>query len=246
MIGSHRELISVVHELKRRELAVKRIEDLNPSLRRVTLSGDALADFTSLSPDDHVKVFFPDPDNPEKPAMRDYTPRRFDQASRELDLEFVLHGDGPGSSWAARAQVGDILSVGGPRGSKVVPYHFDWYLMIGDESSLPSFARRLAELPAGARAVALLEVENVDRKLPLPTLGEVEVHWVFRGSDAPGNPRALSEALGRLSFPKGDYYAWVKHEKSCAMALKQKLIEAHGANDAWIKATGYWALRQSS
>lgn len=43
------------------------------------------------------------PDGGERPEVRDYTPRRFDAAARELTIEFVLHGDGPASGWAARA-----------------------------------------------------------------------------------------------------------------------------------------------
>nr|GFD30456.1 hypothetical protein [Tanacetum cinerariifolium] len=55
-----------------------------------------------------------------KPAMRDYTPRRYDAASGELDIDFVLHGDGPAATWAAQAAVGQHLYIAGPRGSMIV------------------------------------------------------------------------------------------------------------------------------
>jgi NADPH-dependent ferric siderophore reductase len=108
------------------------------------LTGD-LQGFTSASYDDHVKLFFPalgssepilpkgPPGSPEAgqgpaPIARDYTPRRFDAVANELDIEFVLHNDGPATSWAAQVQEGHQLGVGGPRGSFVVSSAFDWYV----------------------------------------------------------------------------------------------------------------------
>ena len=34
--------------------------------------------------------------------MRTYTPRRFDPDTLELDIEFVLHGDGVAATWQHR------------------------------------------------------------------------------------------------------------------------------------------------
>ena len=50
----------VRHELKLRDLTVARIERLGDGFAAITFTGDALADFTSLSFDDHVKFMFPD------------------------------------------------------------------------------------------------------------------------------------------------------------------------------------------
>ncbi|WP_134819543.1 siderophore-interacting protein, partial [Bordetella pertussis] len=109
----------VRHPLKMRLLEVKRVTRPTPHLARITLAGDALRDFVSASFDDHVKVFFPPPgaarpvlpelgpdglvfaEGEPRPPMRDYTPRRHDARAGELDLEFVLHGEGPAASWAA-------------------------------------------------------------------------------------------------------------------------------------------------
>ena len=101
------EIRRVRHELVRREANVVRTRHLSPRLLRVTLGGPELAGFTSLGFDDHVKLFFPDPAAPGgEPAMRDFTPRRYDPQRQELDIEFVLHGHGPAAAWAAQASVG--------------------------------------------------------------------------------------------------------------------------------------------
>jgi NADPH-dependent ferric siderophore reductase len=48
-----------------------------------------------------------------RPTMREYTPRRIDLANLELDIDFVLHGDGPASTWAAQAAPGQTLASPG-------------------------------------------------------------------------------------------------------------------------------------
>lgn len=255
--NKNREIKSVSHTIKVRTLTVKRTERIAPHIQRITLTGSELADFVSLSPDDHVKVFFPYPgetvpvlpvmgvqgmeaQDGRPPLMRDYTPRRFDVTKNELDLEFVLHGTGPGSLWAEHAVVGDSLTVAGPRGSRIVPYSFDWYLMIGDESSIPSFARRLEELPSESKAVVVLEVENESCEVSFSGNANVEIHWVYRRGAGPGRVDGLKDAVMKLQLPLGDYFAWVSAEKACAMELKDLLLNVKGAQEEWVKATGYW------
>jgi len=49
-----------------------------------------------------------------RPTTRTYTPRRFDGAARELDVDFILHGEGPASAWAEQATLGQTLTIAGP------------------------------------------------------------------------------------------------------------------------------------
>jgi len=105
----------VRHELKLRELTVARIERLGEGFAAITFTGEALADFTSLSFDDHVKFMFPDADADGGQVRRDYTPRRFSREALELVIEFALHGDGQASDRARNAVVGLQALVAGPR-----------------------------------------------------------------------------------------------------------------------------------
>ena len=135
----------VRHELKRRELEVLRVATLTPNFRSITFGGDSLADFVSESFDDHVKFILES--GQAEPVRRDYTPRTFDRHARELTIEFALHGapsaqtfgssDGPITRWAAQAKAGDRVTVGGPRGSMIIPVDYDWHLLAGDETALP-------------------------------------------------------------------------------------------------------------
>ena len=108
----------VRHELRRRSLIVESVADITPGMRRIVLKGDDLADFTSLAPDDHIKIIVPGVHGTEE--RRDYTPRSYDNAARSLTIDFALHEAGPATQWAIEAQPGTPLEIGGPRGSAVV------------------------------------------------------------------------------------------------------------------------------
>ena len=247
----------VTHEIKRRKLEVLRVVDLTPRMRRITVGGAQLAGFISLGSDDHVKLFFPQTaeelatlENLElsagmksktMPPMRDYTPRRYDLETLELDIDFVLHGDGPAATWAAQARPGQWLYIGGPRGSMVVPDMFDSYLLIGDETALPTIARHLEELPANRRALVVVEVENAAEEQTLNSAASVEVIWVHR--DGSNN---LLEIVQGLSIPQDKLYAWVATETALSRKVRRVLLDTHGLNEEFVKAAGYWRLDSST
>ncbi|MFE7131024.1 siderophore-interacting protein [Streptomyces sp. NPDC057638] len=111
-------------------LHVTRAERITPRMVRVTFGGEDLAEFTSVSPDQHVKLFFsrragrapvippmpPDGDvgrwyldylampEADRPWMRSYTIRSHDPRRQEIDIDFVLHGgDGHGDGHSGPA-----------------------------------------------------------------------------------------------------------------------------------------------
>lgn len=247
----------VRHPLRFRRLTVLRTEQPTPHLIRITLGGPELEGFTSPGFDDHMKLFFPDPQTgvlklptagpdgpiwPEgpKPVARDYTPHHHDPVAGTLQVDFALHEAGPATAWAREAEPGDLLGVGGPRGSFIVPTNFDWHLLIGDDTALPAIARRLAELPADARVLVLAEVDAPADQVPLPTAARAQVVWVHRESPAAGNEPPLLAALRATSLPTGAFHAWIGCESAAAKALRAHLVQDCQANPQWIRASGYW------
>ncbi|MEO4017327.1 siderophore-interacting protein [Pseudomonas rossensis] len=247
----------VSHEIKRRRLEVLRVVDLTPRMRRITLGGPELAGFVSLGTDDHVKLLFPQnaaeqaaletlvlgagKDNGPMPAMRDYTPRRYDLNTLELDIDFVLHGDGPAATWAEQAKPGQFLHIGGPRGSMVVPDIFDSYLLIGDETALPAIARRLEGLAANRRTLVIVEVENGAEQQRLESAAQVNVIWVLRE----GGKDNLLKTVKQLQVPSGNLYAWVATESKVSRQIRRVLLDEHGLNEQFVKAVGYWRADES-
>lgn len=247
----------VSHEIKRRRLQVLRVVDLTPRMRRITVGGPELAGFTSLGTDDHVKLLFPqnaeeqaalDNFNPSAgkaqgpmPEMRDYTPRRYDLDTLELDIDFVLHGDGPASTWAAQAEPGQYLNIAGPRGSMIVPDIFDSYLLVGDETALPAIARRLEGLAPNRRALVVVEVENGAEQQILQSPAQVQVIWVLRE----GRQDNLLRTVQQLEMPGGKLYAWVATESKVSRQIRKVLLEEKGLDQDLVKAVGYWKTEGS-
>ncbi len=221
-----RRVERVRHELKRRVLTVRSVEAPTPHFRRITFTDDSLADFVSASFDDHIKVFVGD-------ARRDYTPRRFDNAARELVLEFALHGDGPVAEWAGRARAGDTLDIGGPKGSLIVPLDYDWHLLAGDETAFPAVARRLEELPANAKAIVILKAGDAADRRVFTTSADAAVTWVATDAE-------LLAAVRALRLPEGEGYAWCAGEAASMAALRRELVEAKGHPPEAIRAAAYW------
>ncbi|ESQ89016.1 hypothetical protein ABAC460_14655 [Asticcacaulis sp. AC460] len=225
--------LRVRFETRRRELTVVETHRLTPHMQRIVLTGD-LSGFQSLGFDDHIKLFFADPETAE-PVMRDYTPRRFDVTAGRLTLDFALHGEtGPATAWALSAQTGDILNVGGPRGSQILPDGYDGYVLIGDETALPAIGRRLEELPAGTPVTILAEVESDDDRQTWTTRAEADINWVIRSEG-----QNLADAVMRLELPSGDIHVWVAGEAQTAKALRQILTD-RGVDPKSMKAAAYW------
>lgn len=239
----------VMHEIKRRRLEVLRVTSVTPLMRRITLHGPELEGFISLGTDDHVKLFFAstpeeqqaldswvpmsESDGP-RPAMRDYTPRRYDPQTGELDIDFVLHGEGPAATWAAQAEPGQFLHIAGPRGSMVVPDMFDSYLLIGDETALPAIARRLESLPANRAALVVAEVANPLEQQVFESAAQVDVIWVVRGE------QDLQDVVRRLEMPEGKLYAWIATESGLSRKLRRILLDEFGLDEEFVKVAGYW------
>lgn len=242
----------VRHTLKRRTVQVRRTERITPQLLAVTFGGEDLHDFVSASFDDHVKLCFPapgeslpnwpDPDaqnanaHAPRPIMRDYTPRRYDPVTGELEIQFVLHGDGPAASWAAQAKPGDYLGIGGPRGSFVIPTGFDWFLMIGDETALPAIGRRLEELPAGTRVTVVVEIDADAQTVDFQTQADADIIWARRR----GRTDTLETAVRRLAIPEGEGYVWAAGEGHAMRAIHQYLLSERGLDKSRVRASSYW------
>ena len=242
------------HDIQPRITTVQTVTRITPHMVRVVVHSDALAGFTSLGFDDHVKLLFPDasgqlqlpPPGSEglppsvRDNMRDYTPRAYDAAANTLTIDFAVHEAGPATAWALQAAAGQQLGIAGPRGSFIVPAAFDGHLLVGDDASLPAIARRLAELPAGTNAIAVIEVDSAADEQALPSAADTQIHWVHRNGRAAGAPDGLLQALANINAPAGDYYCWVAVESTAAKALRTALLTQYAANPKWTKAASYW------
>ncbi len=222
------------------DLAVAAVADLTPLMRRITLSGDSLAGFECWPGQDVVLHLA---DESGSGVRRRYTVRNLDSAARRFDLDFVLHGHGPGARWAASAEIGARLEVFGPRG-KVAMSGASWQLYLGDESALPAIAEMAAVLAPSVRGVAIIEVNDANERQPIR--GPLDVRWVFRDGAPAGATQLLDESLhGLVLPPPGDRHAFVFGESRVVRRLRDQL-QAGGLRAAEVSAKGYWNLGRAT
>ena len=223
----------------RRNLVVKHTRRLTSRMLRVTLAGEDLNGFVSPSPDDHIKVFFPTADG--GTDARDYTPRHFDSAANELSIDFYLHEAGAGANWARHAAPGDKLQIGGPRGSSVVSASGFWWLLIGDETAMPSVGRRLAEMASGTQVSCVLAVADAKEEQHLETKADLMVHWVHRPPLLATEPEHLLAKLSEITLPEGPGFVWIAAETEVARAVRIHIVETRHHAPEWTKASAYWS-----
>ena len=258
MTKTESPLTIVQHPFAFRLLQVQRAQRLTPGMRRVTLGGAALDGFRSDAPDDGARMYFPpDPTDtswtptvvegkvvfPEGVAPlpgREYTPRRHDPVRGELDIDFVVHGGGPAGRWAAQVQPGHWVGLSGPRRSRLLTGPVDWYLLAGDESALPAISRRLEELPAGARAIAVIEVANATEEQAIDTRADLQLNWLHREGAGDDTSALLADAVRAHTFPDGAVFAWAAGEASSLRALRGHLLRERGLPAERVRTTGYW------
>jgi NADPH-dependent ferric siderophore reductase len=201
---------------------VERIRRLSAHFTRVTFTGDDLDVFGTHGLDQRINLIFPLPDvglsdcgwDDEQPLadghwfgrwrelpnecrnpLRVYTVRAIRPVERELDVDFVVHGDGPAARWLATAARGDEIIVIGPDALSVNSgLGIDWHpgdahnlLLIGDETAAPAIAGILESLPADREAHALIEVPSASDALPIAHSGRVRVSWLPRDGGDPGS-----------------------------------------------------------
>jgi NADPH-dependent ferric siderophore reductase len=226
------------HDTRRRLLTVESVVDITPSMRRVVLAGDDLADFISLGADDHIKIFIPTADGGEE--RRDYTPRRYDNAERRLTIDFALHEAGPVTKWAIDANPGDRLEIGGPRGSAVVSKTVKRWLLIGDETALPAIGRRIEERGAGTVITTIAAVSGPLEEQVFETSAELHAHWAHRPLSQATDATALLKLLSTVDI-QPETFIWVAAEASVTRDIRAYLLE-RGCPLGWIKASGYWVF----
>lgn len=254
-------------DLVPRRVRVHAVRETSGALRRITFrdvegadpaAASSLAALDVPGPEDHVKVFFPDPATGvlnaptiapdgglQRPTgvvsiSRDYTVRaaRTVDGVAEVDVDWVLHGEeGPASAWAARAQAGDELVLAGPRGSVGVPDGVGRLTVVVDETGLPAAARWVEAVGADVPVTAIVEVgDDVDEAFVEDELDGAVVEILYR-TDGPGQLAEAVRALGPLA---DDELFVGLGEATDLVPVRRHLRHTVAARPDQLAISGYW------
>jgi NADPH-dependent ferric siderophore reductase len=204
-------------------------------MRRVQLTSPDLDRFDYLAGQD-MALTFRRVDAP--PVRRRYTIRHYDSDQRRLDLDFVLHGDGPGMRWAQATRPGESIEVVGPRGKITLARDAAWHLFAGDATTVPGALAMLESLPRGAPAVAFLQVDGPEERQAIDGDRAQQITWHYE-VPAPNRDASLAVALAGAALPPGRGHAYLAGEVALVTALKATLLRRGWSPDD-ISAKAYW------
>lgn len=244
-------------------VTLKRRIQVTPSLLRCVFSGDEVLEMKHDAPDQRIKLLFAAEDGSspampvsdgwyqdylalpkgQRPVMRTYTLRDLRRKEKEVDVEFVLHGEtGPASSWAMHASPGAKMQIVAPNAASPEDSGgYEWIyhdgirqaLLIADETAVPAavgILEQLARLDNPPKVQAFFEV-------PLASdaqRGEfpfAEIHWLSREHHAPFGAKLLEALRKYVTIPE------------CARVADQSLEDKSLIEDAiWERAEGKHAF----
>lgn len=236
-----------------RLLVVERACYITPNMVRITFAGDQLDGIPTDRSGGNCKIMLPAEgqskeafahqlQNGPKPVTRTYTVRMFRDHPREMDIDFVAHGDiGPASKWASKATPGDFCGFAGPSPVKLTEFYADWYLVAADMTALPVACATLEAMPNDAKGLAVFEVLSDADKQPVTAPEGIDIHWLINTD--PHHPTTAQEALvKKLPWPDGVVQTCIAGESSVIRALRAFVINEKKTPKENAYISGYWKI----
>lgn len=237
-----------------RRVEVTRVEPRSPQMVRITLAGSALEGFDIGLPAASVRILLPIDstdlvlpgwtgnefllDDGSRPIIRTLTPLRFEHDPLELDVEVVLHGHGPLSTWAEAAKPGDRAAVSGTGRGYEIDTAARSFLLAGDESALPAIGVLLEALPAEARVQVLVEVRHLAARLELPAHPGATVQWYpLETGSRPGDSVVAAVCGAQLDT---DVRVWAAGEAAAVQRIRRHLFSEREMPRSRAVVRGYW------
>ena len=152
--------------------------------------------------------------------------------------------EGPASSWAISAEVGDQLGVMMKKKDKKIFQLADWYLIAGDHTALPVISVLLESMQETAIGEVLIEVYGPGDVMELKHPAGVNVVWLF--NQTPGQGSSLPEVFRWAKIPdEGSRFLFAAAESQAILEIQQVLRENPKLQRNEWKAYSYWKLGQS-
>jgi ferric-chelate reductase (NADPH) len=226
-------LTNTVERLFFRQLIVAEVTDLAGHFRLIDFSGEALRDVAWV-PGQKVQFHLGNL------TTRTYTPINWDSTAGRMQTLMFLHGNGPGSAWAASLKKGDACQFLGPRSSL---NFFDIkgpVMFFGDETSVGAAAAlRAATNPEHDQhfvfeVSSIIETQDVIARMELQRVTLIKRQSQNTHLEA---VEAFLETNGsKLGLPQ-----WVFTGKAQSIQTIRKALNARRMLMSALKVKAYWA-----
>ncbi|AEK35579.1 siderophore-interacting protein [Corynebacterium variabile] len=232
-------------------LAVTRV---GTAMVRVTLGGADMVDYpTTGVGDEWIRVFFPDAptepvrlpelegrgwtyaDGVEASAMRAYTVRAWRPG--EIDVDFVVHGNGVATTWATTVEPGGEVGLTPPVDVYDRPHGATRQVLFCDEPGLPAALRIAETAPAGMASTLVCEVRAEGYEIS-PTRDDVECIWLPGSGNGVAESR-LPEVLTGMEITDEDA-VWAATETRTSRSIRKILRQDKGLARGAATTMGYW------
>lgn len=239
---------------------------LSPGMRRVTLGGDDLLAYpTTGSPDEYVRLFFPDAAGAEPrlprvvgrgwefdagiapSPMRTYTVRA--HRPGEIDIDFVRHAGGLAAEWAEGARLGAPLGVSEPFAQYTPAASATRITLVADATALPAVERIIEAAPPGTRIRLFCEVADPrDARLPAAAAhtDAVSATWVHRSGNGRFASRVADIVLRAELATDGSESVWVAGEAAMTRRVRRHLRHALRFPADRTHVVGYWTDNEAA
>jgi NADPH-dependent ferric siderophore reductase len=241
------------------EASVIRKENITPHYIRVFLTSDELDQFAETTIGDNNKIaippegvneiHFPDYDYETNqwihppvevaPLIRTYTHRGINLDKKELIIDFVNHGEnGPASKWAINAEKGAKLGIMMRTEPTKLFEKADWYLLVGDATSIPVLGAILESLPSTAKGICIIEVHGRTDQQDLKTDAAIEFIWLYNPDAESGSE--IARRVREITLSKDSKFAYVAAEFSTVKEVRQYLRKEMLWENNELNAYSYW------
>lgn len=184
----------------------------------------------------------------EDKIYRIYTIRSFDQKSKTIELDFVIHeGQSPAIEWLKGVKAGSSVYIIGPREQFSPQEHENGTLLFfADETAIPALYSILHHWPKNAEADMFIECPSPLSIRELPEIAGVKKHvYVRKPHEHAGTTGFLTNAAQKIKEAK-NCHIWIACEREEARAIRKHFMENCGIDKKDIKAIGYWRLGMTS
>ncbi|PSU36466.1 NADPH-dependent ferric siderophore reductase [Photobacterium lutimaris] len=235
-------------------LSVEGREYITPNMIRLTLGGEGSHHFSQESIGQYVKFLFTANGStdisaiPEgqRPMMRTFTVSGYQAESGTITIDIAKHeladlnGEitpdigGYASRWALSTQVGDSISLVGPRPIQAMPVEAERFLLVADMTAQTALQAKLVLLPDSASGYVVLDVptEADVQPLELPDGMKLVVNISSESS--------LSDCVKALALDSNDFAVWCGCEFSEMRAVRSYITSKKGVDRKMCYFSSYW------